>query len=242
MISFKLFFESVQTPPIVPQDIFTFYYTSLAKNSFKLSSEEDKSVLVNFYNTLKLKYLSTFSKVIRDQISKYIRYTQGGRNRIKASSELRNMNADEFSKQPTIDYDQLERYMKETTRSSGAENKEWNQLSEWLNKLSKKPVSLNTIKADGESLPFIIDRINNCVHNTGASIFDKLKENGPALIKAFDEAHVVKSSSALKNKAYTDIKNLEIGTEITGVTPKSNISNLEKQFGGGSSFYKTSGD
>lgn len=242
MISFKLFFESVQTPPIVPQDIFTFYYLSLVKNSIDLSSEEDKAILLNFFNTLKLKYLNTFTKVIKDQIAKYIRYTQGGRNRIKASSELRNMNPDEFVKTSVIDYDKLETYMKETTRSSGAENKEWNDLAKWINLLSKKPVTINTIKADGENLTFIFDRINNCVHNTGQSIFDKLKENGPALIQAFDQAHIVKSSSALKGKAYSDIRNLPISTEILGNTPKSNISKIEKEFAPAPSFYKRSGD
>lgn len=241
MISFKLFFESIESSPIVPQDIFSFYYLSLVKDTIDLSDEYTKDTVLNFFNTLRSKYLKTFGKVLRDQIAKYIRYTQGGRQRLVKGSELAKMNPEEFASSETLDYDQLEKFTKETTRSSGAANKEWNQLSEWLNKLSKKSVSINTIKAEGESLIFILDRINNCVHNTGASIFDKLKENGPALIRAFDEAHTVTSSSGLKNKIYTELKNLQMGAEMVG-TSRSTIQDLEKQFAPSPSFYKRSGD
>jgi hypothetical protein len=236
MISFKLFFESVQAPPIVPQDIYTFYYISLNKDNLNLKDEESKAIILNFFNTLKAKYLNTFGTVLKDQILKYIRYQQAGRDRIRASSELRHMNPEEFAKNPITDYDKLEKYTKDTTRSSGADNKEWNQLSEWINKLSKTPITLNTIKAKGESVLFIMDRINNCVHNTGASIFEKVKENGALLIRTFDMAHKARSASALEPQVYKDIKEIPMNTVATSTTDSGILSKMDKQ--SMSSFYK----
>jgi hypothetical protein len=237
MISFKLFFESVQAPPIVPQDIYTFYYISLNIDKFNLKDEESKANLLHFFNTLKAKYLNTFSTVLKDQIIKYIGYQKAGRERIRVSSELRHMNPEEFAKNPVTDYDKLEKYTKDTIRSSGADNVLWDLLAEWLNKLSKTTISIGSIKGKGESALFILDRINNCVHNTGKSMFEKVKENGTILIDAYNKASSAKSDTALKPQVYKDIRDLPLNAEATTIVSNSDIlSKMDKQ--SMSSFYK----
>lgn len=240
MISFKLFFESVQAPPIVPKDIYSFYYIVMHKDNFILKDDESKATIVNFFNTLKPKYLNTFGIVLKDQIIKYIGYQQAGRNRIKISSELRHMNPQEFANKPITDYDKLQAYVKDTIRSSGAENERWNILAEFVNKLSKISINLNDIRKQGESVIFIIDRINNCAHNTGKSMFEKVKENGAVLIQALDAAHKATSSYQLEPNVYKSILDIPITHEKKFTTDSGILSKMDKQ--SMSSFYKTMGD
>jgi hypothetical protein len=243
MISFKLFFESATASVITPADVYTFYYISNLKNRL-LGSEHNKDSVVNFLNSLKSKYLNTFGKVLKDQIIKYLKYQKAGQKRIRDNAEVLKINIEEFEKTPVTNFDKLEQYIKETTRSARHDykpNEDWNMFAEWINKLSKKQISAGALNIQGsENVLFIIDRINNCVHNTGESIFDKVRENGSLLIRAFDEAHSARDVSFLKNKSLPEIKELEITEVQENIPAVSNVDKYERQFGG-SSFYSRSG-
>jgi len=241
MISFKLFYENTNAGIIVPADIYSFYYISNYKSSL-LQSDHNRETILNFLNNLKSKYLNTFSIVLKDQIEKYLGYQQMGRKRIKTGAELLQIDAAEFLKNPVVDFDKLEKYIKETTRSNSDPNENWNIFAEWMNKLSKKQVSIGSINAEGqENILFIIDRINNCVHNTKEPIFDKVRENGKLLINAFETAHKARDARFLKTNSQPEIKEMEVSSSVEDSSGSRNISRLEKQFGG-SGFYKHSGD
>lgn len=229
MISFKVFFENTTAGVITPSDIYTFYYIYHSKNIL-LNSEYNREIIVNFLNSLKSKYLNTFGTVLKEQILKYLRYQASGQKRIRDDAELLTIDVSEFSGNPIIDFDKLEKFIKETTRSARhnfKSNEDWNQFSEWVNKLSKKTISAGGLNIEGsDNVLFIIDRINNCVHNTGESIFDKVRENGHALIQAFEQAHIARDIKVIKAKALPEIKELEISSTQENVP---SVSNTRKQ-------------
>lgn len=246
MISFKLFFESTTAGVIVPADIYSFYYINNYKNNL-LGSEHNQEIILKFLNNLRLKYLNTWPVVLKTQLEKYLNYQRSGRKRIKSDAELLKINIENFFKNPVIDYDKLEQYIKETTRSSGEENKLWNYFAEWLNKLSKKQsITIGSLNLEGqENILFIIDRINNCVHNTKESMFEKIRENGFALKNAFDDVNSMRDARYLKSKSIPEIKELEeleVSSSLDQPQSTKNIDNLERQMGRSPSFYKHSGD
>jgi len=238
MINFKLFFETTSAGLISPADIFSFYYIYTLKNRL-LGSEHNRNTVVSFLNDLQSKYLNTFGLVLKGQILKYLRYQSSGQKRIKDNSELLQIDIEEFKRTIPVNFDRLETYIKNTTRSQRhnfKENEDWNAFAEWLNKLSKKTISAGSINIEGQdNVLFIMDRINNCVHNTGESIFDKVKENGHALIMAFDQAHQIRDPIILKNKSVPEIKELEV-SEVQEHTPTQHSLTHDKK--SMHSFYK----
>ena len=145
---------------IDPKDIYSFYYVCLVTN-------KEQPIIQEFITHLRQTYLNVFSVVIKDQLAKY--------------QKLQRVDPDFDGSIINNDINNLSVLMKKTFRSDMVRrNDRWNLLTELLitlNKTTNLPQVL-----------FIIDRINNVVHNTGETMLTKLN-NGHQLLQVFNLCH-----------------------------------------------------
>jgi hypothetical protein len=145
---------------IDPKDIYSFYYISLIPN-------KEQPIIQEFITHLRQTYLNVFSIVVKDQLLKYKQL-----QRVDPGFDISIIDGDIYN---------LSVLMKKTFRSDMVRrNDRWNLLTELL-------ISLNKTTNLPQIL-FIIDRINNVVHNTGETMLTKLN-NGQQLLHVFNSCH-----------------------------------------------------
>lgn len=150
-------------------DIYNFYALSYINS---MTTERSvKSQLMFYLRPLKEKWLKVFKKLLYNQIAKYV-----ARGRVDDFVKM------EFNKLSleTVSANNLERLMKATWRSDmQRRNTNWNRIAEWTSQLE------TTDKCD--DICFLIDRLNNEVHNADENILYKL-DNRFELLQALNQA------------------------------------------------------
>jgi hypothetical protein len=188
MIKMKeLLLESDQD--IDAQDIYNFYYlfTISQLHPQVLQSQYGAHIQQTYLDALKLKYVNTFRQIISKQIQKY-----HDRKRIDPDFDVKLMVG--ATGQTLWDL------MKKTYRSDmNRRNEVWILACEFLTKLEAS--------TDYKSICLYIDRLNNCIHNTSASILSKLV-NGHSLVNAYNKVHHARSIGAYAKNVDKDLTQL----------------------------------
>lgn len=171
-------------------DLYNFYYLFTLMTQNQVKGEYAEYVAKDFLNRMKNKYLVLFKELLYVQIRKYI-----SRRRVDADVTMEELDKNRDSTSGLLEL------MKKTYRSDmRRRNDVWNMVAEYVNGL------------DGARLPdrigYYIDRINNCVHNTGEIILSKFS-NYSELMRVFEEIHHANNLEAYKRKVSKDIR--EIG-------------------------------
>lgn len=159
---FRVYFESKETG-ITPRLIYNFYFLYTYSQTVEMDSVGH--FLVNdFARRIKEVYLFEFKRIVFDQLMKYER-----RGRIDSDFMI----GDSFEKMDIL--------MRKTYRSDmKRRNVNWEMLTGLL-------VSLDRA-VEAYRIFFLVDRINNCIHNTGGSMMGKFI-NGGELTLALDRCH-----------------------------------------------------
>lgn len=174
----KTFLESLIQPRtrvwceaenLSPTDIYDFYflYTGLSYGQINLQDHN----LADFYlREIRDNYLQSFGTILYNQLKKYV-----SRRRVDSSFDASRLNPRDFGA--------LKELMQLTYRSDmRRRNEVWNSIADYVYKLSQT----NNMR----DICYIIDRINNAVHNTHELVLDKL---GPAFLQAYDVVHRAKT-------------------------------------------------
>lgn len=138
-------------------------------------------------------YLKLFKPVVIRQLEKYI-----SRGRIDPDfPKTLNLNEQNF--------DMLDQLMRKTFRTDMVRRNDdnWGKLTDYLKQL-EHIVDVKVTPDAIEKMFFLIDRINNCVHNTKTSIFDKFA-NGHEVLTALNFAANVNSPKELVKRVDPDI-------------------------------------
>lgn len=170
MVSFRLFFESMEEPlRISPRTIYNFYflYTYLQTQG---TDQFSGFLIQEFAQNIKKFYLKTFQELLARQVQKYIK-----RGRTDKGLQIGN----------SISPENLLELISKTFRSDMIRrNDRWIDLANWVVKLSHA----SSVK----DIFFAVDRINNTTHNTQEIILSKF-ENASMLMDVFDKCHQFKS-------------------------------------------------
>lgn len=195
-IQFDIFIESIlnQSIQLTPKNLYNFYFLATLFGQGKIQGDYGLHVTREFINNLQTKYLNLFSQLLIDQIDKYVR-----RGRISKEFDMKEF---ESIKKGNLDHKKIYELMCQTFRSDMKRvNDVWNLLAEYVYKLF--------IAQSIKDKFFLIDRINNCVHNTNEIIFTKFK-NATELMTAYDIIHHANSLNQYKqyvDKDYREIEN-----------------------------------
>jgi hypothetical protein len=173
-----------QAPYFNERKIYDFYTLSYLWQTTKDNRKEISFEL----SELKDYYLIAFKPLIINQLYKY--WT---RERLDIGS----YNEGDLTEDKSFAI--LKTYMESTYRSDmKRRNVVWNKLVEHLSKLE--------VTNNSNDIVYLIDRINNVVHNTGTSILDKF-ENYSVVLKAFKDCHE-KNPDDYRNMTSKQIKYL----------------------------------
>ena len=185
-MTFKEFFEAFTEKYLTSTDIYDFYFLTTAL-SYDQINLEDLSVAEFYLNEIYQVYLQSFKKLLIDQIEKYYK-----RNRIDADFN--------YSLLKSANFETIKNLMNKTFRSDMVRrNDVWNLIAENLLNLSKA----GSIKTKC----FYMDRLNNCVHNTGDLVLDKFP-NGYKLMNAFNVVHNSKNPKEFARFVSPEIRKL----------------------------------
>ena len=185
-MTFKEFFEAFTEKYLTSTDIYDFYFLTTAL-SYDQINLEDLSVAEFYLNEIYKVYLQSFKQLLIDQIEKYYK-----KNRIDADFN--------YSLLKSANFETIKSLMNKTFRSDMVRrNDVWNLIAENLLSLSKA----GSIKTKC----FYIDRLNNCVHNTGDLVLDKFP-NGYKLMNAFDVVHNSKTPKEFARFVSPEIRRL----------------------------------
>jgi hypothetical protein len=182
---------------IGPTDILTFYFIAyLFQTKGRELGFRGFDQFTRELESIKRKYLDTFTDVIENQLVKYIQ--RGRHDKNQEGNPI--FDLDLIARRPMSDrIAGLVDAMNTTYRSDmRRRNEVWIALAGHLENLAKtkKP----------ESLIYYIDRINNQVHNVPETVLYKL-ENGQELSSIFDRAHQAKDPRDYINEVKPSIVN-----------------------------------
>lgn len=194
MIKFKgLLKEIHDVESLTPKDIYNFYYlwhTSL-HNPAAVGTTYGKEVQSYYLNQLKTKYVKLFTKILSQQVQKYVQ-----RGRVDPDFP-KDIQWDSASPEA------LWGLMKKTFRSDMTRrNDVWNMVGEFTTNLSKAQAA--------KDLFVWINQLNNAVHNTNGRVLDKLPNYYASLRQAFDavdKAGNIENLRGLVDKDIRDLKN-----------------------------------
>ena len=200
MLKFRDFLrESFETPRLNGACIYNFGYLAYIFQTAHLSSTQQELVKEEL-KLLKSRYLEDVSDLVVRQIEKYV-----GRSRIEMDDErrpkfdlekLKNMDKTSTDRMVGID-----RAMNMTYRSDmRRRNNVWNSVTGNLVKLANAITSKDLIYA--------MDRLNNDIHNTKNSIFEKFP-NGSELVRALQKIHDARTPDEFKRKVASRILEIE---------------------------------
>ena len=178
------------------QKIIDFYAISYI---FSYTGKSSQYLKVNLQN-IKEYYLNKFHSVIVDQLEKY--------HKMKRVDPKHQIDFEQTKERK--DYERMLDDMRHTYRSKehhvrnnipfpSKPNESWNQLVEYLHNLQ--------ISNDIKSTLFYVDRINNAIHQTNTSIFDKF--NNISDIQNTLEFCANATPQQLRTRASTEIKLME---------------------------------
>ena len=150
--------------------------------------EDDKDILEDIILDIRQRYLEGFKPIVLQQILKYIK-----RGRMVQEYDREDLLGTDFSK--------LHAIMKDSRRSDmKRKNVRWEQLTQHLTDLASQNRDIKKIK-------FLIDRINNTVHNTGEVMLSKF-ENGQRLMQIYNMVHEAKIRDLMRLSSNRDLKEL----------------------------------
>lgn len=185
-MKFRAFFEAINTKYLTTTDIYDFYFLTTALSYDQIHSE-DLSVAEFYLNDICQLYLQSFKQLLIDQIEKYYK-----RNRVDADFSYYSLK--------TANFEKIKELINKTFRSDMVRrNDVWNLIAANLLNLSKA----GSIKIKC----FYMDRLNNCVHNTGDLVLDKFP-NGYKLMNAFDIVHNSKTPKEFARFVSPEIRKL----------------------------------
>jgi hypothetical protein len=172
---------------ITSQQIIDFYYLDYLKNFSKINSN-------NFFRLVSpivKNYLQSLRFILSEQIKKYVKV-----GRIDADFNTNTGYND-------LSFAELEKMVKRTFRSDmKRRNESWNKFAEYLTTLDEIQNNSNKLT----EIFFIVDRLNNIIHNSGKILVSKL-ENGNELLKILAFVHTAKPHD-LYVKASSEIQEL----------------------------------
>lgn len=193
MIKFKQLIREVHdVESLRPKDIFNFYYLwhTALHSPEAVQTQYGKEVLNYYLSQFKAKYVKLFTRVLANQIKKYV-----SRNRVDA----------DFPKEQNIDglpADQLLALMKKTLRSDmQRRNDKWEMVGEFVVNLSKA--------SSPKDIFLWVNQLNNAVHNTQTRVMDKFPNFHTELNRAFDMVDKAKNVEALRQHVDKDIRDLK---------------------------------
>ena len=174
---------------LTPQVIYDFYFASYLFEAGNLDRFNKFIVTETIEDTYDI-YINIFHHITLNQILKYQTRHRVDKDwiQIKINDKL--------------NYADLNMFMKKTFRSDmRRRNIEWIQLTDLLEQLEV------TAKNNHKRVIFLVDRINNCIHNTGENILSKF-DNGYPLILAFDFAHTA-SLDDLRRRVSKELRTIQ---------------------------------
>lgn len=191
---------------ITPKNICTFYFIEYIKSS--QGGDGDFENKANDYlRDLAEKYVDVFGNLIQKQIEKYI-----NRGRTDPGASLAGVTKLSMARRAP----KLADLMKKTYRSDmSRRNDRWNDLADYVVKLSKT--------SDVKQIIYLIDRINNTVHNTKTQILDKLP-NAYELLNAFNLTHEAGVNTPTKNPTKDPHFMEKVDDNIKNATPHGRSS------------------
>ena len=175
---------------ITTQDVYDFYYLwwLLLHQPEVFKTQYGEYILSDHTQRLRAKYISVFKKLLCEQLQKYLT-----RGRVDPDFDLKGITLAEPA-------EVLWHKMEKTWRSDmKRRNVVWNLIGEYL-------AGLEAATAP-DKICLYLDRLNNCVHNTGTPILDKLKD-GYALMQALDTV-AGHAPNMWKNRVGKDLRQLE---------------------------------
>lgn len=180
------------------QDIYDFYFMVFEFRNITSPTAFQRSEVEEFLKYIINIYLDQFGNLIIAQLEKYLQRkrhdTDSSGKPVFDIEKIKKMSGYEK-------YENLDKAMKSTYRSDMTRrNDRWNMLTDYLRQLAQTHVSI-------PDAIFIIDRINNTVHNTHELMLTKFK-NGYALKQAFDEVHAMRNAEQLRYKASSRVKDI----------------------------------
>lgn len=192
MIKFKKLLSEVHNvETLTPRDVYNFYYmwhTSL-HDPQAIETPYGKEVVSHFLGQLKAKYVRLFTRILAEQIKKYV-----SRGRVDADFP-KGMNLDQASAS------ELQTLMAKTFRSDmKRRNDLWNLVADYLVKLQYASSMKDTF--------LYINQLNNAVHHTQGRVLDKLPNYWENLRAAFDTVAQAKSVKAFAPMVDKDIRGL----------------------------------
>jgi len=179
---------------ILPKDIYNFYYLFYfyTQNNSIIKTHYGEFVYNLYLSKLKTKYIYVFSNLLREQLKKYKNL-----NRVDDDFDIKIVNDENCSSY------QLHQQMKKTYRGDKIRrNTVWEYISENLYFLDQTELL--------EKIMIYIDRLNNSVHNSECSIYEKFP-NQLELLKALDFAancNDIRNYFGLIDSDIRNIKNL----------------------------------
>lgn len=178
------------------KDIYNFYvlWNLYLTSPELINTQYGKNVLTFYLGKFKKQYVTIFSKLLANQIRKYI-----VRKRIDVDFPI-NVDLDKLAIE--LNTKELGQLMRKTFRSDMVRrNDVWNLVGDFVYNLSNSSNTKDT---------FIwIDRLNNTVHNTGGAVLDKLNNYYGELNRAFDNCHNAKNILNLMQYVDSDIRKLK---------------------------------
>lgn len=198
---------------ITPETLYKFYYNyrSFLDKLIPVPVEEAK--------TIRELYLTDFKPIVVNQLKKYV-----SRGRIDDKFYDYYDKKEYYDPIQSMNYDKINNAMNHTYRSDMTRrNDNWNLLTHYLSALES-----NT---DTKRIMFLIDRINNCVHNVRLedkyeSILAKFP-NGRELLRAYDEIAEI-DMDTLKAKAGEEVKKTAYSMFGPGLNFEQICKNVEK--------------
>jgi len=183
---FHLICESIVEETLDPSTITDFYLAYYLYQ--KIDDDESQSLLKYVIIDVRQAYLNAMKPILIKQLQKY-----HSRRRIVGE-----YNPEDFSR---ADYEKLYTLMKQSRRSDmNRINQRWNDLAELLKDLQANDRNV-------KEMAFLIDRINNTIHNTGESMLSKFP-NRRQLEQTFDFAHKATIRQLINKSSNSDLKEI----------------------------------
>jgi len=175
---------------ITPKTLYNFYHLATLESQGRIKSEYGQSLMKEYLDVYRQRYLDTIGPLVADQIRKYI-----GRGRVDEPV------TEEALEAAINDPEKLDELMRQTYRSDmKRRNDVWNNITEHLKGLEAARTPRDII--------FRIDRLNNAIHNTNELLFSKFS-NAADLLDTFEAINAARDERAYARNVDRDLRQIE---------------------------------
>lgn len=181
--------EDKSDPLLLPSDIYNFYFLWLVSTRAPeaLQTQYGSYISSTFLDSIREKYIETFSHLIKDQLLKY--------------ASLRRVDQEfDASRINSATPGDLLSMMKQTRRSDmRRRNERWELIAEHTKKLAES--------TNRQDIFLCVDQLNSCVHNTDSPVIEKFS-NGDELMHALVQCQNITSIRQYYRLVSIDLREL----------------------------------